>query len=243
MDTTFLENMGLAKREATLYIALLETGSTTIGALVSKTDIPSSKIYDLLNRLIDKGLAGYVIRGKRKYFEAADPIILSEQFSERKKEFDKHLEELKTKKKLAQNKEFAQIYYGKNAIFSLLRHAVDLAKPGSEYLSFSVGIEHNDKEISTFLNNLAQRRIEKNMKIKVLSPESKKEIIEKAYSKDILKKINNKYTKVNYPQGMIILENTLILLDWSEPVALMITNMKIVENFRSFFYGIYSGKN
>ena len=60
-EVSILEDLGLSKREAKAYLALLELGSTTVGEIIKKTDIPSSKIYEVLDRLMKKGLVSYVI--------------------------------------------------------------------------------------------------------------------------------------------------------------------------------------
>ncbi len=57
MDTTVLKQAGLTDAEARVYLALLDLGSAKIGALVKKSKVAQSKIYDVLSRLLEKGLA------------------------------------------------------------------------------------------------------------------------------------------------------------------------------------------
>ena len=61
MDIKILEETGFSKREAKIYLKLLELGATTSGPLIDKTDVPSSKIYEVLNRLEEKGLVAKTI--------------------------------------------------------------------------------------------------------------------------------------------------------------------------------------
>ena len=71
-EISILEDLGLSKREARDYLVLLELGSTTVGVIIKKTDITSSKIYEVLDRLMKKGLVSYVTMKHQKHFNASD---------------------------------------------------------------------------------------------------------------------------------------------------------------------------
>ena len=61
----YLTMVGLSEREARVYQALLHIGPSTITRIVNETAIPSSKIYDVLERLEHKGLVSYIlVKGK-----------------------------------------------------------------------------------------------------------------------------------------------------------------------------------
>jgi len=70
-----LQELGLNRRESICYTALLELGSSKTGAIVKKTGIPSSKIYEILDKLINRGLVSYIKIGKIKHYQASDPIL------------------------------------------------------------------------------------------------------------------------------------------------------------------------
>src|SRR3989344_3052406 len=89
-----LEEIGLTKSEIKVYLALLELGSSTTGPIVDKSGASSSKMYEILERLIQKGLAGYVIKSGTKYFEAADPKRLFDYLKEKKNKLDQQEKDL-----------------------------------------------------------------------------------------------------------------------------------------------------
>ena len=68
-----LKDMGLSENEAKTYLALLRMGPSNASGIVQKTNIHRINIYDILNRLQDKGLVSYVFNGKRKQYEASSP--------------------------------------------------------------------------------------------------------------------------------------------------------------------------
>jgi sugar-specific transcriptional regulator TrmB len=67
MDSKLLEEIGLTKGEAQVYLALLKIGSTKVGPLVAEAKISSSKIYEILDKLEQNGLAGHIFVGKTKH--------------------------------------------------------------------------------------------------------------------------------------------------------------------------------
>lgn len=240
MDLEILEDIGLSKREAKAYLALLETGPTTIGAILKKTNIPSSKIYEVLDRLMKKGLVSYTIKKHQKHFQAADPEIVLNIISEKKKRFEAIMPKLRIKQQLAKNKQNVELFEGKQAIFKLFYNLVENSKKGEDYLSFSVGYEHDDPEIVRFYTNLVWKRQEKGLNIKVLTSESIRKIYEKRYSKKVLTAIRNRFTSFNFPQGITIINNKVIMLNWKGyPTAIVIESSNLAEQYKKFFFEIY----
>ena len=72
-ELSALEELGLSEAEAKVYLALLETGSTLAGPIIKKTALHRGTTYQILQRLIEKGLVSYVIKSGKRYFEATDP--------------------------------------------------------------------------------------------------------------------------------------------------------------------------
>ena len=85
VDLTLLNKAGLTEGEGKVYMALLETGQSSITEIVKKSGISTSKSYDVLNRLEEKGLVSHVIIRGVKYFKAANPERLKEILEEKYK--------------------------------------------------------------------------------------------------------------------------------------------------------------
>ncbi|MEK6981364.1 MAG: helix-turn-helix domain-containing protein [Candidatus Micrarchaeota archaeon] len=73
MDLSTLKKLGLDDKEIKVYFTLLNLGEITTGPLVKNTNIPSSKIYYILDKLVQKGLVGYFLQGGVKKFRANRP--------------------------------------------------------------------------------------------------------------------------------------------------------------------------
>ena len=52
-----LEQIGFTKSEIKIYLALLKLGSSTTGPIITESKTANSKIYEVLEKLIEKGLS------------------------------------------------------------------------------------------------------------------------------------------------------------------------------------------
>src|SRR3989338_3370224 len=86
MDTSILKEIGLTDSEIKVYLALLELGSSTAGPIVEKSGVASSKIYEVLEKLMQKGLASFVIASGTKHFEAASPRRVEDYIREKQRD-------------------------------------------------------------------------------------------------------------------------------------------------------------
>ena len=78
MNTEVLQEFGLSKTEAKVYLALLELGKSKAGEVTKKSLVNRTNVYDALERLIEKGLVSYVSENNKKVFEAVNPQRLQE---------------------------------------------------------------------------------------------------------------------------------------------------------------------
>ena len=73
MNIQDLSKIGLTEGEIKIYDALLELGETTRTRLAKKSGISPSKIYDVINRLVEKGIVSVVKKQGVLHFSAASP--------------------------------------------------------------------------------------------------------------------------------------------------------------------------
>jgi len=83
MDTskylrTFVD-IGLTEREAKVYITLLGGRMFTAADLQKAVNIPRTKIYEVLNKMISRGICTEKKLGKNKMFEAVEPNLAMER--------------------------------------------------------------------------------------------------------------------------------------------------------------------
>ncbi|MDD5651260.1 MAG: helix-turn-helix domain-containing protein [Candidatus Nanoarchaeia archaeon] len=174
MNTQILEEIGLTKTEIKIYLTLLKLGQTTTTQIVRKAEIHASKVYEFLDKLIQKGLVSYVIKSNKKYFTASDPSFLKEflrekqnKIKEQENEIQKILPELKNIKKLGEDTIHSEIYEGLRGIKSVYEKILlTLQKDETQYI---IGAPRIGNElIEGFLLDWHKKRIKKGIKCKYI---------------------------------------------------------------------------
>ncbi len=89
-----LRKLGFTQYEARVYISLLMRGTATASELSDLSNIPYTRVYDVLNQLEEKGLVA-IIPGRPLKFEALDPeIALSNYMAKLREELVLKLKEI-----------------------------------------------------------------------------------------------------------------------------------------------------
>ena len=73
MELEFLEKMGLSKGEIKVYKVILNLGICSINKIHENVGIERRNIYDIINKLIDRGLISYVTENKKRLFRTTHP--------------------------------------------------------------------------------------------------------------------------------------------------------------------------
>lgn len=76
MRLSMLRDLGLSDGEIKIYGALLDIGQSPLNRIHEKTGIERRNIYDILNKLIERGLVSYVTENRRRLFQLANPTKL-----------------------------------------------------------------------------------------------------------------------------------------------------------------------
>ncbi len=243
MDTKILENVGFTKGEIRVYLALLELGETTTGPIIEKSGITGSKVYEILDKLIDKGLTSYIIKEKTKYFQAASPKRLLDyinkkesELTQQKHNIEKIIPSLESIQKEKQKIQSSQIFEGYRGIRTVLNLILETLKPKEEYYAFALGDQVNDKNVLTFILNHHQRRIKKGIKVKLIADSRKKEFTKFAK----LKGLQLRYYDNPVPLGVFIFKDYVATLTFKDkPTAFLIKSQQIADSYKDFFINLW----
>ena len=91
--TKFLIDLGLTSGEALVYTSLLSLGQSNVSSLIKESGVASSKVYFIIELLIQKGLVSYIKVGNNKIFNALEVYRLEELIQQKEEE----AKELKTR--------------------------------------------------------------------------------------------------------------------------------------------------
>jgi sugar-specific transcriptional regulator TrmB len=225
MNLGLLEDLGLTKTEAKVYLALIELGASRAGIITRKTGIHRRNVYDAIEMLIQKGLISYIKENNIKLYEAVDPNRLLEILKEREHNLQSMLPELESKFKFVQAKKETIFYRGKQALKSIFD---DQIKEGKEILVLGACPFAKDIVKYYFSKYDSER---KNKKIKV------KAIFTKRVDYEIpLSEIKYLPKEFDSPSATNIYGNKVAIILWTEePFAILINQKEIADAYRNYF--------
>ena len=240
MDTKPLEEIGLTDSEIKVYMALLKLGQTTAGPIVDEAKVTRSKIYDILERLKNKGLVGYITKESTKYFSAADPHNIlhylekkEEEIQEEKESIKKILPQLLLQYTAGEEKKIAEIFVGMKGMenaFNVLVNEFDSKEP---YYAFGAGKGEDVEKIQLFFDRLHKKRIEEKVRSYIIFNETSRGLFK---SQKRSRLVEAKYLIQSTPAAINIYKDyTIIALLTKEPITFLIKNKEVSDSFREYF--------
>src|SRR3989344_2913139 len=231
-----LGKAGLSEKEAKVYLAALELGDATASDIAIKSNLPRTLVYDLLERIIELGLASYAVKDNKKYFRAANPEELIRIIKEKEQAISSIMPALKEIYKLEGAKRpQVEIYEGKEGMKTVMD---DILRSGvKEFIGY--GSSRSSYEIiPAFMEEWHKRRIKKKVVMKVIYNNTKQ-------TKDKIRNLNSSlsYTKyklmpieIESPTATVIYADKVVLQSWTkEPFAVMIESNEMAENQKRYF--------
>jgi len=150
MDTSkylrsFIE-IGLTEREAKVYITLLSGRMFTVLELQEAVNIPRTKIYEVLNKLVSRNICIEKKLGRNKLYEAVEPKLAMERV------LDSYKKELERKEELIQqvSEVFTPIFQNSKSIVNPLEF-IDVMKEKTQiHKRYTVCVHSTRREMLTF---------------------------------------------------------------------------------------------
>ena len=173
-----LASLGLKYTEIQVFLAVIQVGPAVISKIARKAGINRASAYDIVRRLLLKGLVrGVSTRGVKKY-EAVDPINILEKLEENKnliekevKIFEKLKPELNALYGQKYDKPSVKFYDGIQGVKSILMDTLDdsrtreiLSYASADYLEMGFGKD--------FLDNYWRRRTDMKIPTRGIIPET-----------------------------------------------------------------------
>ncbi len=236
-----LSEAGLTEGEAKVYLALLELGPSTTGPIVKKSGVARSIVYQILERLSQKGLVSHVVKEKTQHFQAAQPDGLMEYIEGRQKQLEeskKKLEAILPKlsaMQLAAKESEVQVFFGFRGMISVHEHTYQKLKKGEGYFFFGIPQEQ-PKHYHAYWQRDHMRRARAGIKCKLLfHPKTPKEVL----------KNRNSYSgcdarhmpiEVNTPAWFMGYKGVAVMGFASDnPITIEIVNKEVADSFRAYF--------
>lgn len=240
-----LENIGLTKNEIKIYLALLDLGLTSTGPLIKKTGVHTSKVYDGLERLAEKGLVSHIIKSNTKYFKAVNPDRIIDFIREKKKKLEEQEKEalsiipqLKSKQKSDLDETQAEIFQGWKGMETVYKMLRDKLKKGDMNYVFGASKGEDEERSRLFFNKHIKLLAEKGIKQNIIFNEYSKKNIEEYFKHPKLFQVRS--MKNTTPSEINIwADNVMVVILRKNPTVILISDKKVANSFIQYFNAMW----
>ena len=226
MDTTTLEKIGLSKKESKVYLALLKLKTAPVTKISEESGVDRTQTYDILQNLIERGLASYVLKNNTKHFSPASPNKILHDLQEKEKEFRSILPNLNQLFAQQPEKTSVEVFRGIQGLKSVYKN---LLKSGKDYLL--LGTPQKFEIVLPIFSKQFLKQVEKvGTKEKIIFSNKEK------FTK--LKNGEYRYLKQDIfnPTDALIYDEHVILFIWTEPYyAILMQSKEIEKTYRKYF--------
>ncbi|MBS3136584.1 hypothetical protein J4401_06550 [Candidatus Woesearchaeota archaeon] len=230
MEEKILQELGLTGNEAKVYLHLLENGSLSITEITDKVPIHRVNTYDLLRRLLEKGLVSFRIEGKKKYYSATSPEYLLKTLEEKENMLREILPRLQEKQKSGMERHSVNVFQGKKGIKAILEDMLKQKGVISVY-----GAQGNFAvTLPLYYQQFNRRRTIEKIKMKIIHSE----IIREWRRKNPIAFADVRFISRFYdsPSTTFIYGNKIAIVMWTvPPIGIMISSKEISRSYSNFF--------
>lgn len=248
MDIADLEKLGLTKNESTVYIALLMLGSVSVSPIIEKTKLHRNIVYDNLARLIEKGLAAFVIKANRKYFEAASPDSIRTMLEKQEKELKEKLElskkilpDIEKLRKISEEKQEAVIYKGVKGVMSALDEFLKIKQEIFVFGASAQFVERIRYFYKYYFPRWHKLRVENKIPLKMLFSDDNRERGEEIKNTSDLVEVKFIPKEFAFPMSAVFSRDYSLIITWSdEPIGFMIRSQDVANSMKAYFYALWN---
>ena len=227
--TEQLRKADLTENESKIYLNLLEIGPSQAGSISRKTGLHRRVIYDTIERLIKKGLVGYIKKNNIRLFQASNPKRILEIIKEKEKSIEEIMPDMMQFFANTKEKEETNFYKGKEGLKTVFEDQINEGKEililGASPLAYEI--------LEIYFHWFDKRRVENKIKTKIIFNKTQQQNTKKIPLSEI-RYLPEKYSA---PFALNIYGDKIAIIMWSKenPFAIVIKNKEIAEGYKKHF--------
>lgn len=166
-----LKQFGLDNKKAKVYLAVLELGEAKVSEIAKKSGIERPTVYDILNKLVKEGLAGFYEKRGIRYFMAENPETIRRQLRAKEEAFTTLLPQLISLYNTSEIKPRIKFYEGIAGVKTIFKDTLTIKnKKLCGILSVSDLFKMPGRE---FMETYVSQRIQAGISLRVIRSEPK----------------------------------------------------------------------
>ncbi len=235
-----LENIGLSKGEAEVYLASLSLGPSTVKKIANASEVKRTTVYSIVESLKQKGLMHIEEKGFKKFFVPESPEKLEIVLEKRKKEFHQLLPEFSSIYSLKESDSTIRYYEGLESIKGMFNMIINDMKAGDEYVVVA-DQETWYKQDPKFFQDFMERRAKLPIKpVRMLLQDSAKAREHQKFQKNFNLNIKLLPTGTESDIDIVITPQHVMFQQYKNPpIAFVIDNQSIIKTQKMLFETIW----
>jgi predicted transcriptional regulator len=243
MNIRDLTKIGLTEGEIKIYDALLELGETTRTELAKKSGISPSKIYDVVNRMMEKGIVSSVKKHGVLHFSAANPDRLRD-FLEKKEEeikseklvVDALLPSLLARYMEKEEKTDVEVFYGWEGMRTVYWDIAKSLKKGDTNYIFGASMGLDPLQADIFFSKYYEMVKKKGYTINIIFNENMRNYQDRIKYYSTTKKHKVKFLyQDTFTEFNFYKDTVLFVMLLKKPIVIRVKNKEAADSFRKFF--------
>lgn len=228
-----LINLGFDKNEAKVYLALLDTGKTSVGKIVEKSGLHRELVYEAFKRLEKKGYVHSSISQKKRHYQAENPQVILEQIQIKEAEARQILPKLL--EKYTAVPQIIRVLEGREGFEEVQKDKLKALKRGETYYVIGASGKGWYQTTQDFFYQYHLKQQKRGIQAQMVSY--------KGEAEEILKSEPPGFAEVRVlPQEFsppastkIYADRVAIQIFGSQPVVLLIQNPAVAETYKEYF--------
>lgn len=230
-----LEDIGLSKGEAVVYLALLRLGPVMSGDIIKMTSLQSSVVHNCLNTLANKGFVRYILQGSFKRYAAIAPRMIEKFIQVKREHFRQVLPALVEMEHDTQPVPTAAVYEGVKGMMTATHDMLEHSRKGETYKFFAFALQNQTQDIMLMCQKIDIIKKDKGVKIFGIAEESCRGVLGTyTYSKI-------RYTSQKIPQAMNIYQDKVLIMSASQkPIGILIQSKEIARQYHDLWDALWN---
>jgi predicted transcriptional regulator len=247
MNIQDLSKIGLTEGEIKIYDALLELGETTRTRLAKKSGISPSKIYDVINRLVEKGIVSVVKKHGVLHFHAANPDRLMDFLEKKEDEIrnermlvESLLPSLLARYGETKEKLDVEVFYGWEGMKTVYWDIAKSLKKGDDNYVFGASMGLDPKQADIFFSKYYKESEKKGYSTKIIFNENVRGNKERTGYYHTHKQHSVRYLyQDTFTEFNFYKDTVLFVMLLKKPIVIRVRNKEAANSFRKFIETIW----
>lgn len=230
---SILRDFGFSKKDADVYLALLELGEAQISNIAKKAKMPRTSCYEIIKALTNRHVVSYFVKRRTRLYVAESPKKIASFFEHRANVFKEILPRLEAIGSRAGARPIIRFYEGEEGLKTILNEVINEKRNFDAITS----IEDAFRLLGGDFKDFIEERQKHFLRVRLLTGKSKdSEDLRKRDSEE-LRETRFVPSEYNFKTANWIFGDKVALLSLQKehPMGIVIEDKALADTFRMYF--------